>query len=147
MRRVLAIASAGGHWDQLMRLRPAFDDQKVTYVTTLDGIAQRAGLTARLVPDCNRNEYRKMVSCAVRLAAILVVVRPQLIITTGALPGLIACAFGRLIGAKSLWIDSIANGEELSMSGYKARSVATVCLSQWPEVAKQANVAHWGAVL
>ncbi|WP_033927461.1 glycosyl transferase [Sphingomonas sp. 35-24ZXX] len=147
MQRVLAIATSGGHWDQLMRLRPAFDDQRVTYVTTLDGIAQRAGVTARLVPDCNRNERTKMIACAVHLAVIMLVARPQFIITTGALPGLIACAFGRLIGARSLWIDSIANGEEMSMSGNKARSVATVCLSQWPEVAELEGVAHWGAVL
>lgn len=130
-----------------MRLRPAFEDQRVTYVTTLDGIAQRGGVTARLVPDCNRNERTKMIACATRLAAIMLVVRPQFIITTGALPGLIGCALGRLVGARSLWIDSIANGEEMSMSGYKARSVATVCLSQWPEVAEREGVAHWGAVL
>lgn len=147
MKRVLAIASAGGHWDQLMRLQPAFEGQKVTYVTTLDGVAQRTGVTARLVPDCNRSERVKMISCAVRLAAIMLVVRPHFIITTGALPGLIACVLGRLIGARSLWIDSIANGEEMSMSGQRARSVATVCLSQWPDVAEREGVAYWGAVL
>ena len=31
--RVLAIASGGGHWVQLMRLRPAFAGQDVTWVS------------------------------------------------------------------------------------------------------------------
>ena len=30
-RRVLAVASGGGHWVQLLRLRPAFEGCDVTY--------------------------------------------------------------------------------------------------------------------
>ena len=30
---ILAISSGGGHWVQLLRLRPAFDGHEVTYVT------------------------------------------------------------------------------------------------------------------
>jgi hypothetical protein len=32
-RRVLAISSGGGHWVELMRLRPAFQDAIVSYAT------------------------------------------------------------------------------------------------------------------
>ena len=33
MRKVLAVASGGGHWTQLVRLRPAFEHVNVTYIT------------------------------------------------------------------------------------------------------------------
>ena len=36
-KHVLAIASAGGHWMQLMQLRPAFAHHRVSYLTTLAG--------------------------------------------------------------------------------------------------------------
>jgi hypothetical protein len=31
-KKVLAVASGGGHWVQLLRLQPAFVHHKVTYV-------------------------------------------------------------------------------------------------------------------
>ena len=70
-----------------------------------------------------------------------------MIVTTGALPGVIGIALGRLIGARTLWIDSIANGEEMSQSGRRARMLATRCLSQWPEVAAAERVGYSGSVL
>ncbi len=35
--KVLAISSGGGHWVQLLRLRPAFAGCDVTYATVRDG--------------------------------------------------------------------------------------------------------------
>ena len=32
-RRILAVASGGGHWVELLRLRPAFEGAEVTYVS------------------------------------------------------------------------------------------------------------------
>ncbi|WP_019515189.1 hypothetical protein [Sphingomonas sp. Mn802worker] len=146
-KRILAIASAGGHWDQMMRLRAAFVGHDVTFVTTHDGLAQRAGVVATLVPDCNRNERWRTIACAARLAVLILWRRPHVIVTTGALPGVIGIALGRLVRARTLWIDSIANGEEMSLSGRRARSLATRCVSQWPGVSHAEQVEHWGAVL
>ena len=36
-KRILAVASGGGHWIQLYRLRPAFDGCDVTWATTQAG--------------------------------------------------------------------------------------------------------------
>ena len=50
-KRVLAVASAGGHWVQLMRLRPAFGEDDVTYVTVNAACAvERAETIGRLSP-------------------------------------------------------------------------------------------------
>ena len=35
--RVLALSSGGGHWVQLLRLRPAFEGSDVTYATVSRG--------------------------------------------------------------------------------------------------------------
>ena len=55
-KRVLAIASGGGHWQQLMRLRPAFEKQSPTYVTTNPAYASDVpGSDLFVVTDANRD--------------------------------------------------------------------------------------------
>lgn len=147
--QVLAIASAGGHFNQLMQLRPAFDAHHVTYVTTLAGLAEEfKALPCVQIPDCNAGTPLRVMTCVVVTGWFVLRVRPHAIITTGALPGVIALAWGRLIGARTLWIDSVANAEELSASGRLARRVAHVTLSQWPQVAEaEPGVDYQGSVL
>jgi hypothetical protein len=54
---------------------------------------------------------------------------------------------GRLIGARTLWVDSIANSERMSTSGRMAKKLAHRVVSQWPEVAAKEGVECWGAVI
>ena len=54
---------------------------------------------------------------------------------------------GRLMGTRSLWIDSIAQAEELSSSGRLAKKLATKAVAQWPDVASGEGMDYWGAVL
>jgi len=147
-KRVLAIASGGGHWQQLMLMRPAFEGQDVLFVTTMPGLAaQFDAAPARLVKDCNRNEKLAMIRTTLDLMGVLIRHRPHAIISTGALPGVIAMALGRVMGAKTIWVDSIANAEEMSMSGKLAARAATHRLSQWAHVAKAEGVEYAGSVL
>lgn len=142
------IASAGGHWQQLMLMRPAFAHQNVHYATTLAGLADAFEATpATRIPDCNRNTPLRVIWCSLRIAALLIRLRPHVILSTGALPGIIAIALGRLIGARTLWVDSVANAEELSFSGKIARRVAHETLSQWQATAERAGVGYAGSVL
>jgi UDP-N-acetylglucosamine:LPS N-acetylglucosamine transferase len=70
-----------------------------------------------------------------------------LVVSTGALPGVVCILAARLLGKKTLWIDSIANSKKLSLSGKIAKKIAHKTLSQWPEVAAQEGVAYQGRVL
>ena len=147
-RRVLAVASGGGHWVQLMRLRPAFVDSKVTYVTVRASYAgDIPGEDLRVVPDATRWNKIKLLWMAARLFWIVLTIRPDVVISTGAAPGYFAIRFGRWLGARTCWVDSIANAEELSLSGRKIRRHATRVLSQWPDVAAKEGVEHAGSVL
>ena len=69
-------------------------------------------------------------------------------VSTGAAPGLMALAVAKLVaGSRTVWIDSIANSERLSLSGRLARPVADAWLVQWPHLARPGGPEHWGAVL
>ena len=146
--RLLAVASGGGHWVQLLRLRPAFEDARVTYVTVRRSYASDVpGEDLRVVPDATRWNKFKLLLMAAKILWIVIAVRPDVVISTGAAPGYFAIRFGRLVGARTCWIDSIANAEELSLSGRKIRRHATKVLSQWADVAEAEGVEHAGSVL
>ena len=146
--RILAVASGGGHWVQLLRLRPAFEDADVTYVTVRRSYSRDVpGEDLRTIPDATRWNKLKLVHMAIRILWIVASVRPDVIISTGAAPGYFAIRFGRWFGARTCWVDSIANAEELSLSGRKIRGHATQVLSQWPDVAAKEDVTYAGSVL
>jgi len=147
-RPVLAVASGGGHWVQLLRVRPALAGQRVVFVTVDPAYeADLDGEEFHVVPDATRWDKLKMIWLIVRLTALLVRLRPRVILTTGAAPGYLALAIGRRLGARTVWLDSIANVDELSLSGRKAGRVADLWLTQWPELARPEGPHYRGAVL
>lgn len=145
--RVLAVASHGGHWVQLRRLRPAFEGCRVAWLTTDPGHRAEVGAD-RFYTTRDANRWNKLALAASALKVLWVVLRerPDVIVSTGAAPGYFAIRFGGLVGARTLWLDSIANVEELSMSGQLASKKATVTLTQWPQLAG-GDIRCEGAVL
>jgi UDP-N-acetylglucosamine:LPS N-acetylglucosamine transferase len=146
-KRILAIASGGGHFVQLLRLRPAWEGHIVTYATvhasSAGEVAPAPSLTFR---DVSRADWWRLPLTLWDLLVILLRVRPQVVVTTGALPGLLALALVKPFGVRRLWVDSIANSEVLSGSGQQAGKVASAVVTQWPQLATP-GVEHWGSVL
>lgn len=146
--RVLAIASGGGHWVQLLRLRPALAEHEVTYVSV--DKCYRSDISPaklRVVNDATRRHKIGLVLLAIRVAWILARVRPDTIVTTGAAPGYFAVRLGKLFGMKTIWIDSIANVERLSLSGRQAEPYADLWLTQWSHLAGVGGPRYAGAML
>jgi hypothetical protein len=146
-QRILAVASSGGHWVQLSRLRPAFEGHDVAFMTTDEGHRDEVG-SARFyaVLDASRWSKVALVRSALQVAWVVLRERPDIVISTGAAPGYLALRFGALLGARTAWIDSVANVDELSMSGQMATTRADLCLTQWPHLAG-GRVAYRGSVL
>ncbi|MEY3025970.1 MAG: hypothetical protein RL136_197 [Planctomycetota bacterium] len=131
-RRVLLVSSSGGHWTELRRLAPAFEGHERVWCSVLGEMrAQVAPDRFHLVPDASRWNKLRLVWSAFRVALVLLRVRPDVVVSTGAAPGFFAVSLARFVGARSVWLDSIANAEELSLSGRKASRVATLTLTQW----------------
>lgn len=133
--RVLAISSRGGHWTQLRRLRRAFEGCDTTWASTDAGLAKEVAPDRFVfVPDASRWDRVKLVWSILCVLWLVVRIRPDAIVSTGAAPGFFALRFGRLVGARTLWLDSFANAEELSLSGRKASAFADLALTQWPHL-------------
>lgn len=160
--RVLAVASAGGHWVQLMRLRPAWRGCDVAYLTTeasydrqLREQAQRDGLKMprfyTTVP-ANRWQKLRLLRQLLTISWVILKERPSVIVSTGAAAGYFAIRIGRTLGARTIWIDSIANAGEMSLAGLRAGRTADLWLTQWECVAESTTIdgkrpEYWGAVL
>lgn len=145
---VLAVASGGGHWEQLMLLRPVLAQYDIRFATTEPDVARQHGIaSADRLPDCNQNKPFASALCAVVALWIVLKHWPKVILSTGAAPGFFCILAGRLIGARTLWIDSVANGEELSMCGKLSKRFAHQCWTQWEHLAGDQSPRYHGAVL
>jgi hypothetical protein len=147
--KLLAISSGGGHWIQLLRLRPAFEGCVVTYATVREGYRSDVGSGAdfRVIHDGNRWKKVDLIRSALGVLWLLLRLKPDVVVTTGAAPGYFGVRFGKWLGARVIWVDSIANAEELSLSGEKAGSFVDLWLTQWPHLARDGGPQHMGSVI
>lgn len=155
--RIVAVASAGGHWVQLMRLRAAWEGCDVTYITTDPGLAETLRQDAatrgefepklHIIIDANRWRKRRLALQMLQVLMLMLRLRPDAVISTGAAPGYFALRFGKLLGARTVWIDSVANAEELSLSGLKIGKHADLWLTQWEHLVQPDGPHYWGTVL
>ena len=146
--RILLVSSGGGHWVQLLRLRPAFEDCETRYVCVRSSYRQDVpGKRFYVVNDATRWNKVGLLLLGMRMFWILLRVRADAVVSTGAAPGYFALRFGKTLGARTVWIDSIANVEHLSMTGTLVRAYADLWLTQWAHLAQPEGPEFAGAVL
>jgi hypothetical protein len=147
-KKILAIASGGGHWVQLLRLRPAFEGCDVVFATVREGYrGDVGGAEFRVIPDSNRWNKLALLRCALGVMWLVLRERPDVVISTGAAPGFFGVRFGKWFGARVVWVDSVANAEELSMSGQKAGDFVDLWVTQWQHLAAADGPKFFGSVI
>ncbi|MCC6785751.1 MAG: hypothetical protein IT457_23090 [Planctomycetes bacterium] len=147
-KRLLAISSPGGHWVQLRLLDPAWHDHEVVYACAGEARANEvAPARYHAIPDASRRDLRGLWHLARALWRVMRIERPDVVVTTGAAPGGLAILIGRLFRARTVWIDSVANAERLSLSGRVFGRIAHKWLTQWPHLARPEGPEYLGAVL
>ena len=140
--RIMAVASGGGHWIQLLRLSPAWEGHDCAYVSTNAGLRRdlpsQSECESRfyVVPDANRSRKLQLVRQLTAVGWVVLRERPAVVITTGASVGFFALVVAKMIGSRTVWLDSVANADELSLSGKRAGRFADLWLTQWPDLAK-----------
>jgi UDP-N-acetylglucosamine:LPS N-acetylglucosamine transferase len=148
VKKILAVASGGGHWIQMMQLKKVFDGHDVSFVSVKEFYRQDV-LPYRFysVMDVSRLNKWLIIFLIGKLIYIFIKEKPEVIITTGSAPGMLALRIGKMFGARTIWIDSIANVDEISFSGRKAIKFADLCLTQWPHLADADGPFYLGSVL
>jgi len=136
-KKIMAVASIGGHWVQLLRIaRQMENDYEVVYLCTHPKCATMVeGQKFYLMEDYSRWDAWKMIPAFFKLLGIVRREKPEAIMTTGAAPGLMCLLAGKVLGKKTIWVDSIANVQHLSASGRIASRFVSRVYTQWKDLA------------
>lgn len=144
---ILAASSAGGHFDQLMLLRSAFEDHTVLFATTDLSQAAHYGIIDCIeLVDANQNTLFDLLRSLWQTRKIVKGIRPKIVISTGAAPGLFCLLHGKLFGAYTIWVDSVANAEKMSLSGRIATGFCDEVLTQHDKLANS-RIVYQGRVI
>ncbi len=147
-RLVFAVSSPGGHFHQLLKILPAAEGHDLVVACTHPDYAQMVpGATYHSIPDASLESKWRLLWQALVIAKCLIRHRPDVIITTGASAGHFAVRIGRWLGAKTLWLDSVANAEESSRSGARTGPHADLWLTQWKHLTQPGGPSFRGSVL
>lgn len=146
--RILAVSSGGGHWIELLRLRPALDGHDVDFVTVQRSYsADVTGSGFHVVRDATQWDLVGLALLALQMLVLVIRIRPDTVVSTGAAPGYFAIRFGKLLRARTIWIDSLANVDEVSRAGRLARRYTDLWLTQWPNLATEDGPEYAGQIL
>jgi len=133
---------------ELLRLIPAFNGHATVFATVDAGyITDVPGFRFCVIPDATRWNKLRLVWSLICIFALLLRERPDVVITTGAAPGYLAIRCAKLLRMRTIWLDSLANAEELSLSGQQAGRHVDLWLTQWAHLAVPEGPQYAGAVL
>lgn len=134
--KILAVASNGGHWVELIRITKSMEREfKLCYIgTNAHQSLSVEGNVFYKISDFSRADCYKLIFVSFQAVRILIKENPDAIITTGAAPGAIFLLIATLFRKKTIWIDSIANVRRLSLSGRIVSLFASRIYTQWKEL-------------
>ena len=135
---------------QLLKLADSWQGYEACCVTTTSVVQEKLQKygPVYVVGECNRQHPIRSIKVLVRCLKAVLREKPDVVISMGAAAGCMVCFLGKLFGAKVIWIDSITNVEQISLSGRMVRHIADLFLVQWPELAGQnSNTEYVGTVI
>lgn len=134
--KICIAASAGGHMSQLLKLTDSWESHETFCITTKSVVNTELAKHGKIyvAGECNRQQPLRVLHVLLSCAKVIFHEKPDVAISTGAAAGCIACFLSKLLGAKVIWIDSITNVGQISLSGRMVRYIADLFLVQWPEL-------------
>ena len=132
----------------MLRMRPAFDGMNQVFASTDPLLrSQVPDKQFYAILDASTWQKFRLVLQALQVLFILLRERPALVISTGASSGFFALMFASKLGMRTIWVDSIANSEELSLSGRRVGKYADLWLTQWEHLSEPGGPDYAGSVV
>lgn len=137
-KKVCFAASTGGHYEQLMMLKPLMRQYDSVIVTERTNYQTKdAEIPTYYLMQVNRKEWLcpiKLVVNAVRSAAILWREKPEAVICTGVLAMIPLCLLAKLTHRKLIYIESFAKVTSPTLTGKLLYRFADQFYVQWPQM-------------
>lgn len=142
LKKVMFIASTGGHLDELLQLKDMFKKYDYHLVTEKDKTTEKL-----------KNKYKKKISYlkygtrsekvkylfkfiynCIFSFLLYIKYRPKYIITTGTHTAVPMCYIGKIFRSKIIYIETFANINEKTLSGKMIYPIADLFIVQWEEM-------------
>ena len=133
MRLVFA-ASSGGHYEQLMMLKPLMERHDSCVVTEKTSYNAKSDIRTYYMVQVNRKEILfipKMIINSFRAVRIIFEEKPDAIICTGVLAMIPLCLIGKMKGCKLIYLESFAKVTSATLSGKLLYKYADRFYVQW----------------
>lgn len=142
MKKVLFASSAGGHLAELMQLRDMFEEYEFTILTektdTTLNLKKVYGSKVYYVLHSSRKPLMKflikLLINFIKSVYILLKVKPEVIVTTGANAIVPICYLGKFWGCKIIYVESFARVKSISLSGKILKRITNLFLVQHEEL-------------
>ena len=142
-KKVMFIASTGGHLDELLQLKSLFNKYD-SYIIT-----EKTKSTIDLKYKFRSIDYLvygtkdhlisyvfKFMYNVVKSMVLFIKIRPKVIVTTGTHTAVPMCYIGKLFFRKIIYIETIANSKTKTLSGRLVYPIADTFIVQWESMLK-----------
>lgn len=142
MKRVLFISSTGGHFSELLQLKPLFNKYDSYIITekdkTNENLKEEYGDKLFFLPYGTRSKlftyiFKYFYLC-LKTIYLFFKIRPKYIVTTGTHTAVPICYLGKLFGCKIIFIETFANSKSKTLSGKMIYPIANLFIVQWKEM-------------
>ena len=142
MKKVLFISSTGGHLEELMQLKPMFNDYDYHIITekTKSNLSLKKKYPKRvnyLVFGTYTTFMKKIIYPfkllynTLKSFVLYLIIRPKYIISTGTHTAGPMCLLGHIFGSKIIFIETFANSSTRSRTGNLVYKFADLFIVQW----------------
>ena len=151
-KKVMFISSTGGHFSELMQLKPMFEKYDSHIVTEKDemtkGFKEQYGKKIHYMIYGTRAHIIKyifqfIINCFITLF-LYIKIRPKYIITTGTHNAGPMCVLGKMFGSKIIYIETFANRYTKTETGKRVYKFADLFIVQWKDLLKEYPNAKYG---
>ena len=145
-QKLCLVASSGGHLLELVSLRAAWEDHERFWVTfpTDDARALLEGEQVRWAYSPTNRNLKNLAKNLGLAWRVLRTERPTAVISTGAGVAVPFLWMGRLFGIRTIYIESLARIETLSLSGKLVYPWVHRFFVQWPDLVTRHPKAVYG---
>lgn len=152
MKKVLFISSTGGHFSELLQLKPLFEKYNSYIITEKDKTNESYkdvyGDKMFFLPYGTRSKifsyiFKYFYLC-IKTIYLYFKIRPKYIVTTGTHTAVPMCYLGKLFGSKIIFVETFANSKSKTLSGRMIYPIANLFIVQWREMLKMYPKAVYG---
>lgn len=154
-KKVIAIASQGGHIFELMQVAASFEAHDYLVITdeaeTTTGLKNKYNHRIKYLKyETRKNLIRYLFVFSfniIKSLAIYLLFMPDYILSTGTHTAVPMCYIGKIFGSRIIYIESMANINSKSLSGTLVYPIADLFIVQWQDMLHLYKKAVYGGLI